>query len=351
MSGAPPSLALALAGGAARGLAHIGVLDVLERERIRPRFIAGTSMGGLIGALSAAGRSAGEIARLAEGFHFPRRFIPGGLLAWSTIFPTAEPVLRELYFEALPIELAMTAVDLERGRQVILHEGRLLPAVRATCAVPGVMPPEKHDGCWLVDGGLVNLVPVDLAWAADVDVVVAVKPKAHHAHRMSYLDAHGASLVSRVGRWLPNPATAKLSFEILVRAAEITLDTTATLAASMSGPELLVEPDVDGIGMRDFERADDAIAAGRRAMEAALPALRGLLATSHPRTAAATRFAAPRLDPVCGMAIGAHAACIASVQGTTYAFCSPNCRDRFAAAPGRYLHPEPGAPIGRARTV
>lgn len=264
MTDPQPRLALALAGGAARALAHVGVLAVLERERIRPDFIAGSSMGGLIGALSAVGLDAHAIERLARDFHFPRRFIPGGLLDWGQIFPTAVPVLRDRRFDRLGTELAMTAVDLERGRQVILREGSVLAAVRATCAVPGVMPPEKLDGRWLVDGGLVNILPSDLAWAADADVVLAVKPKAHDPHRMKYLDSHAASLLSRVGRLVPNPATAKLSFEVLVRAAEIALETTATLASSMTGPELLIEPDVDDIGMRDFGRAAEAIAAGRR---------------------------------------------------------------------------------------
>lgn len=332
-----PRLALALAGGAARGLAHVGVLEVLEREGIRPCFIAGTSMGGLIGALSASGLDAAAIERLARGFRFPRRFIPGGLLAWGQIFPTAAAVLGDRRFDELATELAVTAVDLERGRQVILHEGSVLAAVRATCAVPGVMPPEKVDGRWLIDGGLVNMLPVDVAWAADVDIVIAVRPKASHAHRMAYLDSHGASLVSRVGRWLPNPATAKLAFEVLVRAAEIALETSATLASSMSGPELLVEPDVDGIGMRDFARAGDAIAAGRRAAEAALPALRVLISAPRPAVGRGARLSAMSLDPVCGMAIGTHPACTASLDGITYAFCSQNCRDRFQAAPGRYL--------------
>lgn len=333
----PPRLALALAGGAARGLVHIGVLEVLEREQIRPSFIAGTSMGGLIGALVATGQSAAEIAHLARRFHFPRRFIPGGLLGWSQIFPSAVAPLRDRRFEDLTTELALTAADLEAGRQVIVREGPLLSAVRATCAVPGILPPERRDGRWLVDGGIVNLVPVDVAWAAGAGVVISVKPRAHQGHRMPYLESHAASLVSRVGRWLPNPATAKLSFEVLVRAAEIALETSVTLASSMSGPELLVEPDIDALGMRDFERANDAISAGRRAMDAALPALRALLAASHTGVApAAVGEAAMQLDLVCGMAVGAHTPWTAEVRGMRYGFCSASCRERFQAAPDRY---------------
>lgn len=333
-----PRFALALAGGAARALAHIGVLEVLEHERIAVDFIAGSSMGGLIGALRASGLDASVIERLAHGFRFPRRFIPGGLVAWQQIFPTATPLLRGWRFDQLSTELAVTAVDLESGHQVILHEGPVLAAVRATCAVPGVMPPEKINGRWLVDGGLVNILPVDLAWAADADVVLAVKPKARDRHRMAYLDSHAASLLSRVGRFVPNPATAKLSFEVLVRAAEIALETTAVLASSMTGPELLIEPDVDDIGMRDFERAAEAIDAGRRAARAIVPALRKRLSLPPRPRMARVRLGPIELDPVCGMAIAAGRATSSTrFEDATYYFCSPNCHERFAAAPPRYV--------------
>lgn len=136
-------LALALGGGAARGLAHIGVLEVLEREGIRPDCIVGSSMGGLVGALSAAGLGAYDIAEAARGFRFPRWFIPGGLVAWDAVFRTAVPTLSELAFERLATPLVVTAVDLEEGSEVILHTGPVLPAVQATCAVPGVFPPVK----------------------------------------------------------------------------------------------------------------------------------------------------------------------------------------------------------------
>lgn len=88
-----PRVALALGGGAARGLAHIGVLEVLEREGVRPGCIAGSSMGGIIGALAAAGFTAREIAEVARGFRFPWWFLPGGFLRWETIFGPAARLL------------------------------------------------------------------------------------------------------------------------------------------------------------------------------------------------------------------------------------------------------------------
>jgi len=170
------------------------------------------------------------------------------------------------------------------------------------------------------------------------DVVIAVKPKARDSHSMKYLDSHATSLLSWVGRLVPNPATAKLSFEVLVPAAETALEATATLASSMMGPELLIEPDLDDIGMRDFRRAAEAIAADRRAAEDALPALRAVLSVPrHADVDRAARLGTVHLDPVCGMAIATRRAPSSTgLDGITCYFYSTNCRERFEAAPHRY---------------
>jgi NTE family protein len=332
-------LALALGGGAARGLAHIGVLEVLERAGIRPDCIAGSSMGGLIGALSAAGLRAADIERLARSFRFPRWFIPGFLVEWAEVFPSAVPALSGIDFHQLATPLIVTAVDLERGTQEILHTGPVLPAVRATCAVPGVLPPVRLGGRWLVDGGLVNILPVDAAWMSEPDVIVAVKPRALAARRMPRLDGRLTSLLSRLGGFVPNPATAKVSFEVLVRAAEIVIDRAAVLAAAMAGPELLIEPAVGDIGLRDFHRLDEAVAAGRQAAEDALPALRRLLSVPPEERTPADVVLTLRFDPVCAMVISPRRA-RASVEhaGVTHYFCSTNCRECFEREPERYLH-------------
>jgi NTE family protein len=158
-----PKIALILGGGAARGLAHIGALEVLEREGIWPAFVGGSSMGGLIAALWAAGLDAAKMREVARGFRFPRWFVPGALVAWDRIFASAVPYLAQATFESLKTPLAVLAVDVESGRPVVLHQGTVLPAVRATCAIPAVLPPVALGGRQLVDGGLVNVLPVDLA--------------------------------------------------------------------------------------------------------------------------------------------------------------------------------------------
>lgn len=334
-------MALVLGGGGARGLAHLGVLEVLEREGLWPTWIVGSSMGGLIGALAAAGLSARDGAELARGFRFPRWFLPGRLVPWDGIFRPAAAVLSNLTFDRLATPLAVTAIDLEWGSQLVLRQGELLPAVRATCAVPGVLPPVLIRGRWLVDGGLANVLPVDVAWATDPRVVVAVSVRARRQRAVPSLRSPVSGFSARVGAIVPNPATARLSFEVLVRAAEIVLERQATLAAAMAGPELFIEPDVEDIDLRDFHRLDDALAAGRRAAERAMPALERLLATpAHPE-ADAMRTAAFRVDPVCDMVVSAARARASSDRdGRTYYFCSPNCRDAFERFPERYLdHP------------
>ncbi len=331
-----PRLALALGGGAARGLAHIGVLEVLEDEGIDPDCIAGSSMGGLIGALTAAGMNASEIREIARDFHFPSRFIPGGLLSWDSIFPSAVGPLA-IDFEELPVPLALTAVDLEAGAQVVLREGAVLPAVRATCSIPGVMPPVELGKQFLVDGGMLNVLPVDVAWLFDADIVVAVQVGGPTARQIPELRWNTTKWLSRFGRLLPNPATAKVSFELLLRTAEIMLMRQMELAAAMTDPEFLIEPQLEDVGLRDFDRLDDAIEAGRRAARSVLPDLVRALAepgTKHRRG----RRPSVVIDPVCSMIVNAarsRATCV--VDGETFYFCSQNCADCFERNPERYL--------------
>lgn len=336
-------LALALGGGAARGLAHIGVLETFEREGIRPDFIAGSSMGGLIGALSASGLASREIEDVARGFHFPRWFIPGGILRWTALFGSVSSILSGT-FERLATSLAVTATDLEAGTQVILHTGPVLPAVRATCAVPGFLPPVKIGGRWLIDGGLVNLIPVDVAWMAEPDIVVAVSVGAPRHRPVPQLDWRVTTLLSRLGVIVPNPATAKITLEMLVRAAEIVLARQTALAAAMIEPEVLIEPELGDIGLRDFDRLQGAVEAGRRAAELALPKILRLLESPPSTPEPAKRVLSLRFDPVCGMVISPTRARAQVDHGeATYYFCSANCRERFERDPDDYL----GRPVLR----
>lgn len=332
-----PRLALALGGGGARGLAHIGVLQVLEREGIVPGFVAGSSVGGLVGALHASGLPSRDLIQIARSFRSPRWLLPGGLLGWARIFPSAAEALPRT-FEDLGTPLAITAVDIEDGSQVVLHTGSLLPAVRATCALPGVLPPERIGGRWLVDGAVANVLPVDVAWMADPDLVIAVRVGGPRTRRMPQLASGMTGMLFRLGRIVPNPATAKISFEILARAAEIVLERQTALSAAMTDPEVQIEPELGAMGLRDFHRLEDAVAAGRRAAEAALPALAALLASPRRPSTEASDPLSRHFDPVCAMVIHPRRArATATHEGILYFFCSANCRDRFLRSPARYL--------------
>ena len=323
------SVALALGGGGARGLAHLGVLEVLNAEGIRPAFIAGTSIGGLIGALAARSIPASEIISMARGFRFPRRFIPGRMLGWHEIFPTAIEHLDGVLFGDLRTPLAISAVDLERGEEAILHEGPLLPAVRATCAVPGVLAPELLDGRYLVDGGVLNVLPVDLAWSWEPDVVVAVNILGSPRQTVR-MDSTYARCAVALGRVLPNPLSAHLAFEIAMRAVEIALDRQRALAIAMTGPEVLIDIDLGDVTLQDFRRLDEVVEVGRRATLAAMPRLYAALAGQRrERSSCSGRFD-PHIDPVCRMVISpGRARATITRDAVTYYFCSANCRDHF----------------------
>lgn len=326
-----PRVAVVLGAGAARGLAHVGALDVLEREGIAVDFLAGSSMGGLVGALYAAGLEPDRIQEVARGFRFPSWFVPGRLVEWDRIFPAAARALGQARFEELPRRLAVVATDLERGEPVVLRSGAVLPAVRATCAVPGVLPPERIENRWLIDGGVVSLLPVDLASLGDPDVVVAVSVRGRRERPMPVLSRAWAGVGWRIGRFLPNPLTARAAFELLVRSAEIALDRQYTLAGAMIGPEVLVEVDVGTIGLRDFDRLDEAVEAGRRAMAPAVPALRRALERpAVDRAPSVSRGDPLQLDPVCSMVVTPRrAAARVERDGRAYYFCSQACREAF----------------------
>lgn len=325
----PPRIALVLGGGGARGLAHIGVLEILEQEGMSPCFLVGTSMGGVIAALAAAGRTSAEIHELARGFRFPRRFIPGGFVTWDRIFAPAARALAGLTFAGLAHPLALVAVDLEAGGQVVLHQGPLLPPLRATCAVPGVLPPIALAGRWLVDGALVNVLPVDVAAMAEPDLVVAVRAGGHRHRSMPALRGPSAAIAIRLGQLVPNPLSARTAFELLVRSSEIALDRQNTLAAAMVEPHVLVDATVGDIGLRDFDRLDEAVAAGRQAASKALPALRRALQGVESGTGAPAQLTL-RVDPVCDMVVSPGRAAAVVAQGEeTFYFCSVTCRDTF----------------------
>jgi len=266
---AQPRLALALGGGFARGLAHIGVLKVLEENRVRIDSLAGTSVGSLIAGGYASGVPLAEIQEVARRVRWKDfgqwTLSRMGLASNQRLEAFVRRTFRALRFEDLKIPLAIVATDLLHGRAVIFTSGSLGFAVRASCAYPGLFLPIAYDGGWLVDGGLVSEVPTCAAKELGADIVVGV------ALQNLQQGLEPKSVVDVLGR----------SLSIAQQAAEPVWRQCA---------DLVVEPQVSEFRWDEFERCDELVAAGEAAMRTRLPRLLELL---QPTTAHATARTAP----------------------------------------------------------
>jgi NTE family protein len=171
-------LGLALGGGGARGNAHVGVIRVLEREGIPIDCIAGTSVGSLVGAAYAAGIRGQALLDMALNFRWrnvARLVWPGqGFVSFDKLASMLVRTIGDLTFSDLGMPYAAVTADLATGEQVVLQEGRVAPAVHASCAVPGIVVPVEFGGRLLIDGGVVNNLPISVVRSLGADVVIAV---------------------------------------------------------------------------------------------------------------------------------------------------------------------------------
>jgi NTE family protein len=175
-------IGFALGGGAARGMFHIGVLSVLEEYGIVPDIIAGTSMGAIIGALYASGMKTADLKKIANGINWrevirltdivtpPKK----GLIEGKRIVSLLKSILGEIGFPQLQYRYAAVAADLYTGQQVVITEGSLVEAIRASISIPAIFTPVSYNGRYLVDGGLVNVVPVSVCRDMGADFVIGV---------------------------------------------------------------------------------------------------------------------------------------------------------------------------------
>ena len=270
-----PKIGLALGGGGARGLAHIGVLKVLEREGVPVDLLAGTSMGGVIAAAYAAGLTTADLEE--EALRMSRwrnllplvdRSLPGlGLVKGVRVRDYFFQHFGDKTFADLSIPTELVAVDLLTGEEVDLNCGSVADAVRATVSLPGVLAPVRLGGHLLVDGGLLNNVPADVVRRMGADVVIAVDVSARLNGVSGLLEAEsqGAPL-------LPVP----LIIETLQRSLVIMEDWTLKHRLAEARPEVLIQPGVEEspVSIADFRRAAEVITIGEAAAEAILPHLR-----------------------------------------------------------------------------
>ena len=293
---AGPKVALALGGGAARGFAHIGVLKVLEKHGIRPSVVAGTSIGAVVGGLWAAGKLD---ALEAWAVSLNKRNILGmldlalgapGLIGGKRLMDRLRTELGSLQIEDMPVAFSSIAVELGTGHEIWLSRGDLVEAIHASYCLPGIFTPAKVGGRWLMDGTLVNPIPVSAARALGGRLVIAVNLNAEVFGRGTVIQDTGGPLADAADaivakkkaglarmlrpdrmlrrQFFSGPAHGPRGISaVMIDAFNITQDRIARARLAGDPPDILVSPKLGKIGLFDFHRAEETIAAGMDATE------------------------------------------------------------------------------------
>ena len=273
-------ITLALGGGGAKGNSHIGVLRRLEKEGYRIRSIAGTSFGGLVGILYCAGYSPLEIQTAFEESDqrhlYSRDALDGpSMLGLGGARKLFDQMLGEKTFDDLRIPCAVTAVDINAGSEVIISSGLLKDAVLATIALPGIFPVQRIADWELVDGGVLNPVPVSVARILSPDLpVVAVVLN-------DPMDRPVRPYTIPVPSIFPRPIAERLtrmslaqSLDIFLRAVDVSSRALAFYRLEFEKPEVIVRPDVHNFGLLDKVVVADLAQRGENALEEVLPQLK-----------------------------------------------------------------------------
>lgn len=298
----PASLGIALGSGGARGLAHIGILEALAELDFHPEFVTGTSIGSIVGAAYADNRLP-QLHDLAVSidlrtflfkimdFGMPR----SGLVEGKRIQQLLEELLPDTSFEKLRKPFRCVAAALKTGDEVVFSSGPLIPAIRASISIPGIFTPIEIDGRHLIDGGLVNPIPVDQVRELGAKTVIAVdvnhgtlketrpaKPEDESPKIPEWITRIGESLhlkdsahLEKMKDWFrpdPNPNLV----EVLGGTLHIIENQVGRVRMKIDQPDLCLRPEVGDVEVLDFHRARDIIAAGRECVEANKDALLAL---------------------------------------------------------------------------
>ena len=306
-----PTIGLALGGGGARGFAHIGVLRTLLAHGIEPDIIVGTSIGAVVGGCHAAGRL-DVIEEWARGMtkrgilgYLDISLTGGGLIGGSKLAARLEEKLGNTPIEALPIRFATITTEVGTGHEIWLTRGRLVDAMRASYALPGIFPPVLLDGRWLVDGALVNPVPVSATRVFGARLVIAVNLSTDILGRSMIMAGETAELEPP-----SEPAAEQRGFRtmfgveqtlkrqfaggsrrpglpsVMIDAFNIMQDRITRARLAGDPPDVMISPRVGHIGWFDFHRAQEAIEVGARATERALEEIGEAIVALAPRPAA-----------------------------------------------------------------
>jgi NTE family protein len=296
-----PSIGLVLGSGAARGFAHIGVIRTLLANGIKPDVIVGTSMGALVGGCYATGQLdtleewARSLTMRRVVSYLDVRIGGAGLIGGGRLTSQLEASIGDGNIEDLPIRFAAIATEIGTGHEVWLTRGSLALALRASYALPGIFPPVRMGGRWLVDGALVNPVPVSAARAFGARVVIAVNMDADRFGRGATIATHGADPGDIAALTPPAPprngfarlrgmfgaeralkrqmiaGSGRPSFStVMIESFNIMQDRLTRMRLAGDPPDIHVTPRIAHIGFIDFHHAAEAIEVGRVATEKAL---------------------------------------------------------------------------------
>lgn len=260
---------LALGGGAARGLAHIGVVDVLQKEGIPIDMIAGTSIGALVGAVYAQGKDCEVVKDLALSINVTKMMsladlaIPKtGLIGGKGIIKLLGKVIgSDVKFEDLEMPLAFVATDIITGEEVVINQGSVLDGIRASISLPGIFTVVKWNDRYLVDGGLVNPVPVSILKQMGADFIIAVNVIPDIGERMHQTPKGKKQRVKK-----PN------IFNILLQSLYI--GTYYLAKSSLEGADIAINPQVVHLNPADFHRAKEFILQGELAAKTSIPEIK-----------------------------------------------------------------------------
>lgn len=253
----PPSVGLTLSGGAARGFAHLGVIQALLEHKIPVHAITGTSVGSVVGALLAGGYNSQEMTEIAGSLKWQKLVSPTlsgmGLVTAKKLESFVSELLGQTDFSDLEIPLRVVATDIAGAEEVVFSEGSVARAVRASCSVPGIFEPLVEDDIAYVDGGVTNNLPSALTREMGADVVIAVDLNSQR----------------------PDPQLPVNLLDVTFRSFAMLLDRTSV--EGREDADIVIQPDLNEFSYHDLSHAEEMIRRGRSAAEALLPEIRKLV--------------------------------------------------------------------------
>ena len=280
-----PIVGVALGSGSARGWAHIGILQELEAQGIRPQVVAGTSIGALVGGVYVSGQLnefADWVLKLSprDVLGFIDLSFAGGAMKGERLFGHFQEQHKNPDIETLEQRFVSVATEMKTGREIWITRGPILSAARASCALPGVFAPVKYNDRWMLDGGLVNPVPVSACRALGAEVVIAVNLNAQlisaHLSGTSQREVEHEVASDRGGRPIWQKLSAYLSngdgehpsfFDVVSSSVNIMQDRLTRSRMAGDPPDLTLVPMLEDYALMDFHRAEQAIEEGRRLVQ------------------------------------------------------------------------------------